>query len=207
MARIQAPSNTGLTAPVWAGDFLSRDHLIPGGAKVDAAQFNVNSAVVVTLTAQANANATSLAVAALSGAIPAGTLLYFGEAGELARVNAAAAAAATSLAVDAIPAQIESGDVATYQGLSMMKSIPSGTPLGRTISERDAGTGYGPATDTDDEIYLLAYDITDAVIGPDCDLYRHNSIVKENFVPGWAGFSSNLKAALRSRYRCTVGQP
>jgi hypothetical protein len=204
MARIVDSGNT-LTSPVWAGDFLDREHLMPGGAKLDAAQFNAYDAVVVTTTAQAAAAATSISVAALSGAIPAGTILYFGEAGELARLSSAAAAGATSLAVDAIPAQIESGDVAVYAGTSGIKRVLSGTPIGRTYTERDAGTGFGPAVSTDDEIYLVAFEVTDASVNADVELYRPGSIVKETFVPGWAGFATNLKTALRARYQCVNG--
>lgn len=204
MARIVQNANQ-LSSPVWAGDWLSREHVLPGGARLDPTQFNATDAVVVTTTAQAAAAATSITVAALSGAIPAGTTLYFGETGELARLSANAAAGATSLAVDAIPAQIESGDVATYAGTTGVKAVPSGTAVGRTYTERDAGTGFGPAVNTDDEIYLLAFDVTDAALNPDCDLYRHGSVVKENFLPGWAGLASALKTAIRARYQCTLG--
>jgi hypothetical protein len=86
-----------------------------------------------------------------------------------------------------------------------MRSVPSGTAIGRTIAERDAGTGFGPAAAADDEIYLVAFDITDAVRNPDVELYRHNSIVKENFLPGWAGLASGVKTAIRARYTCTLG--
>lgn len=204
MARIVQSTNQ-LSAPAWAGDWLDREHLVPGGARVDAAQFNATDAVVATTTAQAAAAATSIAVAALSGAIPSGTLLFWGEAGEYSRLTAAASAGATSLAVEALPAQIESGDSATYAGTTGVKTIVSGTVLGRTIAERDAGTGYGPAINTDDEIFLLAFDVTDAAINADCELYRHGSIVKETFVPNWSSIASAVKTILRDKYQCTVG--
>lgn len=204
MARFSYPDNS-TTAPVWAGDWLDREHLVPGGAKVLASAFNVNSAVVVTTSAQASANATSISVTALSGAIPTGTILYFGETGELARLSANAAAGATSLSVDAIPAQIESGDTATYTGTSALKTIASGTLIGRTFTERASGTAFGPADASDDEIYLVAFDVADAAINNDVELYRYGSIVKENLLPQWSTLSSGLKAALRSRYQTTVG--
>lgn len=203
MARIVDSSNT-LTSPTWAGDFLNREHLVPGGARLDAAQFNTNTAVVVQLNGAASAAAVSITVDALPGAIPSGTLLYFGQTGEYARTTSAAAAGATTIAVEALPAALEDNDTATYSGTSQVKTVPSGTLVGRTYTERDAGTGFGPAAAADDEIYLLAFDVTDAAINPDCELYRHGSIVKETYVPGWSALSSDLKTAIRSRYQTTI---
>lgn len=44
MSRIVDNSNT-LTAPRWAGDFGNREHLLPGGARLDAAQFTAEQVV------------------------------------------------------------------------------------------------------------------------------------------------------------------
>lgn len=194
-----------LTSPAWAGDFLNREHLMPGGAKVDASQFMATDGAVVTLTANALVNAVSIAVTALANPIPSGTQLRFG-AGKYAYTTANAAAGATSIAVEALPVALTSGDKATYKGSGMKPvTILGGTLLGRTWAERDAGTAFGPAADADEDIFFLAQDITDATKNNDADLYRHGSIVKENFVPGWAGLSSTLKAFVRSRYQCTIG--
>lgn len=195
-----------LTSPIWAGDFLDREHLMPGGAKVDASQFLATDGAIVTLSANALVSATSIAVTALANPIPANTMLRFG-AGKYAYSTAAAAAGATSIAVEALPVALSSGDKATYKGSGMKPvTIVSGTLIGRTWAERDAGTAFGPAADTDEEIYFLAFDITDATKNNDADVYRYNSIVKETFVPGWAGLSSTLKAFVRSHYQCTVGR-
>lgn len=124
-------SSPELTAPAWAGDYLDRATLIPGGAKVDAAAFT---------------------------------------------------------AVDG------------------KKYIPAGTLLGRTLAERDAGDGFGPAdVVNDDEIYLLAFDVTDAVYNDDCELYRHKSLVKENYLPGYATIDPADLAKIQELYTCTVG--
>lgn len=120
-----------LTTPRWAGDYLGRESLIPGGARLDAAAF----------------------------------------------------------AADA-------------EG---RKGVPSGTAIGRTLAERDAGAGFGPAAATDDEIYLTAFDVTDAARNPDVELYRPGRVVKENYLPGWADLAAELKTAIRERYTCTLG--
>ncbi|ABX03207.1 hypothetical protein Haur_0559 [Herpetosiphon aurantiacus DSM 785] len=195
-----------LTSPIWAGDFLDREHLMPGGAKVDASQFLATDGAIITLSANALVSATSISVTALANPIPANTMLRFG-AGKYAYSTAAAAAGATSIAVEALPVALSSGDKATYNGSGTKPvTIVSGTLIGRTWAERDAGTAFGPAADADEEIYFLAFDISDATKNNDADLYRYNSIVKETFVPGWAGLSSTLKAFVRSHYQCTVGR-
>ena len=91
-----------LTSPTWAGDFLDREHLMPGGAKVDASQFMATDGAAVTLTANALVNAVSIAVSALANPIPSGTLLRFG-AGKYAYTTANAAAGAVTIAVEALP--------------------------------------------------------------------------------------------------------
>lgn len=130
MARVDY-STPQITSPSWAGQCFCEDTLIPGGGRLDAAQFTADS--------------------------------------------------------------------------KGRKPLTSGTLLGRTFTERTAGTGFGPAADTDDEIFLLAFDVTDAVYNADCELYRHTSLVKENFLPGWSGLSSALKTIVRAKYQCILG--
>lgn len=130
MAQMTVNANQ-LTSPAWAGDYLNREHLLPGGAKVAAADFDADD--------------------------------------------------------------------------DGRKPIRSGTLLGRTIAERDAGTALGAAADADEEFYLLAFDVTDALQNNDVELYRHGSLVKENFLPAFSGLSDALKSAIRDNYECTKG--
>jgi hypothetical protein len=200
MARIVETGNTQ-TTPVWAADYLGREHLVPGGIKVDAAQFNDTDAVVVTVGgAGAAQGATSIPVDALSGPIPSGATLRFG-ADEYATLTAAAAAGATSLTVAALVSALEAADTATYAGAGRaLKTIRSGTPVGRTIAERDAGTAYGPAAAADDEVYLLAFDIVDADVNNDGVLYRPGSVVKENYLPNVTSIAAGVMTKLRAAY-------
>lgn len=131
MPRSMNVAGPTLASPPWAGDFGSRDHLIPGPFKVNAADFTADSAG--------------------------------------------------------------------------RKNIPSGTILGRTIAERDAGTGFGPAEDTDAEIFVNYFEVTDAAANDDVEMYRPGSQIKENFLPGWAGIDPDVKVLLRARYICTLG--
>lgn len=208
MARIVDNTNQ-ITAAAWAGDFFDRDHMIPGGAKLDPAQFNDQDASVVTVgAAGAIATATSVPVAALTDAIPNGTVLSFGGA-KFARLTAAAAAGATSLTVAPLPTALVSGDTATYAGVGATVTVVSGTTVGRTIAERDAGTPFGPAAAADDEIYIVCFDRYDVGVNADIEMYRPNSIVKENFLPQVMDGSmiAGVLTKLRAAYVCTVGAP
>jgi len=201
MARISQSSNT-LTSAAWTGDILERDHMIPGGARLNTASFYRTDSVLVTAAAAAQ-GATSVTVTALSGAIPNGTVLDFGGA-KFARLTAAAAQGATTLTVAALPTALAGAETARYTGVGVT-TIPSGTMLGRTLAERNASTGYGPWESGDDEVYLLAFDVTDPTVNADCELYRHNSIVKENFLPGYSSLSAGALIALRAAYTCVRG--
>lgn len=205
MAKVTLSTNE-ITSPAWAGDFLNREHLIAGGAKLDAAQFNMTDAVVVTVgVAGAAQGATSIPVAALSGPIPSGTVLRF-SADEFATLSAAAAAAATALTVEALVNALESGDTATYPGTGTEeKLVRSGTVVGRTFAERAAGTAFGPAADADDEVLIVAFDVTDAADNNDVELYRQGSIVKENLLPNFSTLSAAVLAKLRTAYVTTRG--
>ena len=78
--------------------------------------------------------------------------------------------------------------------------IPSGTLVGRTLVERDAGTGYGPYAEGDDDVYLIVHDVRDANRDPEVTLYRHGSVVKVNFLP--EGVDA---AAVEQRYATQIG--
>lgn len=203
MARVEERTNTR-SAPAWAGDFGGREHIVPFPAKVDAAQFTDGLGVLVKLSAAAAADATSITVDALSGEVPKGTLLHFGESKEFARTTAVAAKGATTIAVEALPAGLEDNDEAVYSRYGR-KTIVSGTPVGRTLAERDANTAFGPAIDSDDEIYLLYHDIPDANTNNDAELYRHTGLVKENYLPNYANIAGALLTKLRAAYQCIKG--
>jgi len=194
------------TPPVWAGDYLSRETVLPVPVKLDESQFYAVDAVkVVVGAAGAAANATSVPVDALLGPIPDNALLDFGGK-KFARLNGAAAEGATSLTVDALATALVDDDTAMYAGVGK-KSVPSGTLIGRTFAERDAGTPWGPATvASDDEIYLTVREIADLTKDDTTELYRHNKVVKENYLPGWADLGSTVKAKIRALYTCIGGK-
>lgn len=86
------------------------------------------------------------------------------------------------------------------------KPVPAGTFIGRTLAERDANAGFGPWLTGDEDVYLVAFDVLDAVINADVELYRNQAMVYENWLPGWAGLSAPTKAAIRAKYQCIVGK-
>jgi hypothetical protein len=200
--------------PGWKGDFSNREHVLAGGAKINAALFPSADATRVAATAGAAQGAVTVTVAALAGAIPAGAVLDFGAA-KFARLTAAAAAGATTLAVAALPTALVNGDTAYYSAPGTPKRIASGTVVGCTYAELEAaavvtngvpaGLLFGPAADADDIVYVIIEDVVDADKNNNIELYRHGGIVKVNFLPNWATLSAAVKAKIRAQYECTIG--
>lgn len=201
--------------PAWAAEELRPERLITGGRLV-ASAFPYLDQVTLQLSAAALADATSISVDAVAMAnplsvkanpvIPVGANLYFGESKEFAKVTTAVNLAATSVAVQALPSALEDNDTATYEGLVMRKPVTSGILVGRTYVERAANTGFGlPDVSTpDDELFLTAFGIEDALINPDVVLVRHRTKIYEDLLPGWSSLDSTTKAAIRSRYDCVL---
>jgi len=187
-------------------------------ARTDVPQMTASStltggttpAVAVTTTtpgaigAAVAAGSTMITVTALSGKVPAGTILQFVPGGALANVNADALTGATSIAVDPLGFPIPNAAVAQYRGTGRVY-IPSGTVVGRTYAERDAKAPFGPGLDTDDEVYLLFHDIDDALDNADGDLYRPGGLVAENYLPVFSTLTATMKGKLRAAYQCMIG--
>lgn len=100
----------------------------------------------------------------------------------------------------------DAGFVADADG---KKYIPSGTIIGRTRAERDAGTGFGPAADADEEFGIVMFDVDDALHLPDCDIYRPGAglVVYSTFLPVWGTLSAAVQAAIRDRYNVQTLAP
>lgn len=210
MSRSMSLGGLRIASPVWAGDFLDREFLIPGGGKVDASSFNKYTVdVTVTLSAAANAGDLQLTVNALTGPLMAGATLNFGIPGLFAVIDAPAATNDTVVKVMALTRAIPAAASAQFVH-EAGKIIPSGTLVGRTIAQRDAGTPFHAAIDADEQIALVAFDVTDADKVNDVELARPYAglVVKENFLPNYAAIKADatLLAALRARYVCIIGQ-
>lgn len=206
MAQVTINDNV-LGAPRWAADPIGKETLIPGGAKLVAADFLSTDYTVVINQANIAEGDTTITVEALPVAIPAGTVLDFGQhtTGDiamLAKVAANAAAAATSITVVELAHAIENDAEATYTVAAASNAVASGTLIGRTYTERDAGTGLSPAVSTDDEFYIVAFDVTDLTKGNDVELFRPGAAVFEDLLPQWSSLSAALKTKLRATYRC-----
>lgn len=241
MARVTQTANT-LTPPRFVAEWLGPGTLIPGGAKLVAAGFTTHT-VKVNDAAVAEGD-TAITVDALPVAIPAGTILDFGQhtTGDismLAKVTADAAAGATTLTVEELAHEIENSSVAAFGGGSSMfaqvtaaaaagatsltvealagpiadnatatytvavTTVAAGTLVGRTYAERAAGTDFGPVDDSDDEVYLTAWDVTDLTINNDVELIRHETLIYEDLIPGWASLGATKQGLVRAAYQTT----
>ncbi len=206
MAKANTTINPILGTPRWAAASIEPDDLAPFPAKVVAASFVDKDAVKVYITAAGAAgNATSIPCTALvfpTGwtTIPVGTVLDFGGK-KVARVATAPIAGATSIVVDAIPTALVLGDTAYYYPYGKRVAIPSGTFVGRTFAERAAGTGFGPVAAGDEELFLTAFDISDAANNNNISLLNNNRAVYENYLPE---YSSKLNVAVDDVQTVTV---
>lgn len=212
--------------PGWIAGMLDEDALVNYPAKLNIAGFTNQFGIVVQLTANAAAAATSIAVVAMAPLlnspvplislgrilIPAGTVLDFGGA-KFARLSADAKQGDTTLSVDALPTALVSGDVA-YWNWNGRLYVQSGIPLGRTLAERDAGTGFGILDPAGDQEYgILMFNLTDARNDNDIELLAPNEFfpIYENWLPNYAtslrpgGTDSATMTFLRAHYQCIVG--
>lgn len=102
---------------------------------------------VVVDTAGAAIDDVAVPVVALTGAIDAGTNLYFGGAKKLARVTAAAAVGDTSLTVEALPTALVSTDTAVVGG-SGAKLITAGLCVAQMASGKVVPRADIPGSET-----------------------------------------------------------
>lgn len=104
-----------------------------------------------------------------------------------------------------LPGGAQLAAAGSWSGLTA-NIVPAGTVVGRTDAESAAGADFGPAADADNEFYIVA-DETDVTAGRDrgTNLVRHGSVIKFNFLPGWAGLSATVKAAVRANYALILG--
>ncbi|MEO1208865.1 MAG: hypothetical protein AAFX78_04905 [Cyanobacteria bacterium J06638_20] len=198
--------------PAFAAEPFTANTLMPGGAIITATAFDYRDALVVTVgAAGAAVDATSVPVTIVSPLgrsglkIPADTTLDFG-GDKFATLTAEATVGDTTITVRALVTALVQDDTDTYNGTELVRHIPAGTIVGRTYAERDAGTAFGKGdVDTpDDQLFLTAFDVPDAVESPYIVLLRHNTRIYEDKLPGWSGLSATAKAAIRSRYETII---
>jgi hypothetical protein len=84
------------------------------------------------------------------------------------------------------------------------KPVKSGTVVGRTYAEMVAAAPFGPAAGTDDEIFILAFDVTDLLEDNDATLLKGNIEIFENYLPE-APLAAGILASVREKYICKQG--
>lgn len=169
-----------------------------------------SSPSIAIVTEQAgSADPVSLTVDAIAGELPAGTTLQF-PLGITAVTGLLAMAGATSVPVSYVSGDIADNAEARYSR-APVKYIPSGMLLGRTYAEEASNVPFGVATDTDDRIFFMIFEVADALSENDCELYRHGSLVATNFLPqevqDLLAANAALLAKVRALYVCITAVP
>lgn len=204
MAKIEFNDYGNASTAAFLGDFGSREHILAGGAQLDAdAVYSGEDAYTIQINdAAATQGDTTITVDALPVALPDNAELTFGSV--TVRLNGAKAAGQTSLTVDALGGDIADDATAIYDASPTSNVVVSGTIVGRTIAERNAGDPFGPAADADDEVFITVADV-DLDKTTDVDLVRHGSLIKTNFLPAYAAASSTVKTKLEAAYQLILG--
>ncbi len=88
--------------------------------------------------------------------------------------------------------------------------IQSGTLVGRMRADEQAGIGFKPARVAPDvnpheQFYLVLADVVNVKEKSDVELCRHRSLVRYNYLPGWATLAAGAKAQIHSLYETTQG--
>lgn len=189
--------------PAWAAEDLTAMCLVPAGTQAEIGEFSYTDAQTLTLsgTATAGAGVTLTLTQSLKSDILKGVILNFGS-GKLFTLEQRANRGATTL-VGTLAADTANNDSYAYPGSSGRTVVPSGTLVGRTYVERDAGTGFGIAdVANDDEIFIVAFQNEYLEQNAGITLLRHDAHVYENKLPGWADMSSAEQAKIRELYDC-----
>jgi hypothetical protein len=196
--------NGNSVTPAWAGDMLDREHLLAGGSMLDKAGFRALYAFQKSITADVAAGGTSVTLASPHAVpfIPKGSVLYNSVDSQIITLAEDSVAGDTVLEVEPLLAAVATATALLIYAPDKI-TVPSGTLVGRTYAERDAGTLFGVAAHTDDEFYIAAFDVTDILTNNEVDLYRPGSLVYENMLPGYGTFTSNIKTKLRAVYQTT----
>ncbi len=97
------------------------------------------------------------------------------------------------------------GQLATAGWTGLIDNVvPAGTLVGRTNTEKLAGADFGVAGDADDEIFIVAEDVDlDRETG--CNLVRHGSLIKYDFLPTFAAATVAVKGKLHEAYTLIKG--
>lgn len=212
MARSDTTITTSVSSPRWLAEPSLQENFARFPAKLVAADFTDKDIITIVVgAAGAAGNATSVPIDSFTfptgiTKIPKGTILYFG--GEKIAVLTADYTGGASITVAALPNALADNDSAVFKPFGERVSVPSGTLVGRTYAERSAGTGFGPWTSGDNEVYLTVVDVYDAAVNNDVTLLRNQVFVKENYLPRWAALSlvSDWLTALRANYKTLVGK-
>lgn len=167
------------------------------------------SPTIAIVTEQGGAaDPAALTVDALTAEVPAGTTLQF-PLGVEAITSTLAAAGDVSIALAFLSGDIADNAEARYSRFPV-KYIPSGMLVGRTYAEAASNSAFGLATDSDDEIYFIPFEVSDALVENDCELYRHGSMVATNFLPqqiqDLLAANAALLAKVRAAYVCITAE-
>lgn len=189
----------------WLGEAPNYQTLMPHGAHFNPMGIEAVDKAELTAADTAAIGATMIELKEQIGntvGIKAGTALKFGES--VAILSAWASPNDMMLKVFPLAAEIAADAAAMFDGIGA-RPLYSGTAVGRTYAERDAGIPFELAAVGDDELYLVAFTVPDLFVSTEIVLVRHSVRVKENRVPKFTELDAAIQTALRGSYQMYRG--
>lgn len=190
---------------VWIKDYVSREHSLPGGIRLDSDAFRP-AALTITADGAAAIGDTELTVDALTDEVLAGALIPF-PGGQIVTTRAKAEKGATTLVTEPLTAAIADGAAALFADSRRRQTIPASTLVGRTFAEQAAGTPFGPFEAGDDEVYLTIRTVQDIFRNAETEALRKNTVVATNRMP--KDFDSRPaaeKTKIQELYTCITAE-
>lgn len=214
MARVNF-STISFTDPPWIGDELSRHTVLPGGARVKKQDWSVDSTtgnrvvksgsilmrrIGSKLFQKATNDLTTKQSTVLTADVSAGSTVL--------NVQVADFQAADTLLITDGGATSETATVSSVDFLAGTVTLSAGTTNAYTSG--DTVELNSATSSADMEVFLLVHEIPDANILADAELYRHNSLVRINWLPDWDSSTATLQsttvdAKIRDLYACIMG--
>lgn len=190
-------TTTEISRPPFVANWSSAESGADTGHTIDwslvGERYRSTPGQIVKMAAAALADSATITVDPLEFALPAGTLIYFGQLGETVRTTALEPVGETSIAVEADHTAIEDNDEGTVMG-SGYKMIPAGTRMG------DAGTDgrmYPRVETTNPAKFILLTNARENGEYGTRDTYGviRSGMVYENLLPGATGTPKVIPAA------------
>lgn len=205
MAGMQYNPVIQLADVAFLGEAPNYNTLMPHGAKFNPAGVDAVDKTTLTVQGAIVAGATKIPLTTKlnnSVGIVSGMTLRFGAVDVV--TSSWTSPEAKEIMVYPTSGAIADATVLSYPGYGA-RPLRSGTTVGRTVAERDAGALFGLGDGGDYELFLVAFDVPDVTTKNEIVLVRWGTRIKENRIPGFGALAAGVQVKLRQLYQMYRG--